>query len=393
MTPSHLSAERLGALRAGGEPGDDEASHLLDCEACSLALEGDDELARSLGAARRVEPEPWGEERVRAGQARLASAVGRRKAVRYASPVVAVALAAAAAWALASRPPASGPIAGPALAEVEKQPDAALALAQSGPDEVVEVSRGQASFKVRKLKKAERFRVKCGRDEVEVRGTQFVVRGGDKGFASVEVSEGAVELRTECCGTRLLRAGDSWSRPEVAGAPTAEPSPGPTALAPPSAAEPATPGPTAREPGPKGAAPPPAPREPEPTADALRQRALEAYDGGHYALAAKSFEAAAHKAPDAAWAGDARTLAGAARVLQAPAGSIASLPVGVASLDAAAQRAARSGDSARAAAARVAAARRSSGEGARKRWCALRHDPLVSADVRGEAARACGDAP
>jgi FecR protein len=382
VTAGHLPEGRLAALRAGEPPGDDEAEHLLDCHACSLALEGDDQLERSLGAARRIEPAIWGEDRLRAGQARLTGTLTRRKVIRLAAPAFAGALAAAAAWAFLQRPPATNPSTGPALAEVEKQPDAAVELAQSGPDEVVQVSRGQAGFKVRKLRPAERFRVRCGHDEVEVHGTKFTVRGGDKGFASVEVSEGAVELRTECCGTRQLRAGDSWTRPEIAATPSTPPAP--TDTTPASPTEPAAPGPKATTSGRH-------PHEAEPTADALRQRALEAYDGGNYAVAARSFEAAAQKAPDAPWAPDARTLAGAARVLQSPPGSIASLSVGVASLDAAAQRAARAGDSARAAAARVAAARRSSGEGARKRWCALKHDALVSADVRGEATRHCGD--
>ncbi len=419
----HLSGARLAALRAGESPDDDAAEHLLDCAACARAIEGDtrddagsanDALGRALGAARRVEPAPWSENRLRAGQARLAGALRLRRAARYAAPAFAGALAAAAAWSFLHRPPAIGPGASPTLAEVERQPDAALALAQAGPDEVVEVTRGQAAFKVQHLRRAERFRVRCGRDEVEVRGTRFVVHGGGDGFASVEVTEGAVELRTSCCGTRLLRAGESWARPALAAAPgpasaapgPASAAPGPASAAPGTAVDPASPSPSNAPPpapgapgavGPRPRAPagrPPGSLEPEaePTADALRQRALEAYDRGDYALAARSFEGAAQGAPDAPWAPDARTLAGAARVLQASPGAIVSLPVGVASLDAAAQRAARAGDAARASAARVAAARRSSGEGARKRWCALRHDPLTSAEVRAEAARACPDA-
>lgn len=447
MTSAHLAEGRLSALRAGASPDDDEAEHLLDCRACTRALEGrgdndafdgrndnalgsrddgaregcDDALDRALAASRRVEPPVWNEARVAAGQARLAGAQRRRRAVRYAAPAFAGALAAAALWALWQRPPtpSAPPWAGaaPVLAEVEQQPGAALSLAQSGPDEIVEVARGQASFKVRHLQRAERFRVRCGRDEVEVRGTRFVVRGGGEGLASVAVSEGAVEVRTECCGTRLLRAGETWARPAGGAgvdptrvAPTASasafsplPSSGLPGLDPSAPADPSAPGASSTSGAPSassappiepadGAAPEPGvgrPAPPEPSADVLRQRALEAYDGGRYALAARAFERAAQRSPDAPWAADARTLAGAARVLQTAPGAIAALSVSVASLDAAAQRAQRAGDSARASAARVAAARRSSGEGARKRWCALRHDALASADVRREAQKAC----
>ncbi|HEU4536860.1 MAG TPA: hypothetical protein VFS00_22210, partial [Polyangiaceae bacterium] len=155
MTPAHLDEARLAALRAGAEPDEGEAEHLLDCRACSGALEGDDALARMLNASRGVEPAAWNDARVAAGQARLAGVRRRAATLRYAAPAFAGALAAAAAWALWVRPapPAGGPWAGaePTLAEVERQPDAALSLAQSGPDEVVEVARGQASFKVRHL--------------------------------------------------------------------------------------------------------------------------------------------------------------------------------------------------------------------------------------------------
>lgn len=398
MTARHVPSGRLVAIAAGAEPDDLEASHLLDCGACTRALEGDDAVGRALAAARRVEPAPWDDRRVLSGQARLVGAARRRKAMRLATPALAGALAAAAAWTLWQRPPGPRPsddADAPTLAEVERQPDATVELAQAGPDEVVHVPRGQAAFKVKHLRKAERFRVRCGRDEVEVRGTRFVVRGGGEGFQSVNVTEGAVELRTECCGTRLLRAGDSWARPSAAAPP---PSPSPSAgpaLSPPAPAAP----PVAIEPprhAPKGAsgqARTPTAQEPAPSADVLRQRGLEAYDGGDYGLAARSFESAAKQAPDAPWAADARTLAGAALVLQTPPSAIASLSVGVASLDAAAQRAQRSGDAARASAARVAAARRSSGDGARKRWCALRHDAVASAEVRSEATRQCPDGP
>jgi FecR-like protein len=399
MSAPHLTNERLAEVGAGAPPDDEEAEHLLDCRACSLAIEGDDAVGRALETARRVEPDVWSEPRLRAGQTRLVAALGRRRAARYVVPVFAGALAAAAAWSFWPRSSLPGPGDALAIAEVEAQPDATVEVAQAGPDQVVEVAQGQAAFKVRRLRQAERFRVRCGRDEVEVRGTRFVVHGGGEGFSSVEVTEGAVELRTACCGTRLLRAGETWTRskaalapegPTVPSAPVTSTTPAPPPPEAPSAANTA-----AREPGPKPTTgrPLPPPHEPEPTADALRQRALEAYDRGDYEIAARGFDAAAQKAPDAAWVGDARTLAGAARVLRAPVGSIGSLSVGVAALDAAAQRAARAGDSARAAAARVAAARRSSGEGARKRWCALRRDPLVSADVRSEAARLCPDAP
>jgi FecR-like protein len=402
MNTFHLADERLTAFREGILPSNHEAAHLLDCRACSLVVDGDDMLRRAFEAARRVTPHPLGVSCVRLGQKRLAIALLRHRVRRAVEPLVTCALVAAAAWMFWHRPLLAGPDAAAPLAEIETHPDAAVAVAQAGPDEVVEVARGQAAFKVRRMRDDERFRVRCGRDEVEVRGTRFEVRGGDDGFVSVEVSEGVVELRTACCGTRLLRAGNAWERQKTArpsALALALPPAAPESVVRPSAsAAPGALGTTLHERGPKATIERPAAAhehepEPEPKAEVLRQRALEAYDRGDYEIASRTFEAAARKAPDAPWIGDARTLAGAARVLQAPADAIGASPFSVAALDAAAQRAARAGDSARAAAARVAAARRSSGEGARKRWCSLRHDASVSPDLRAEAARACPDAP
>lgn len=359
----HLSPERLRSLLEG-DPSDDEASHLLECAACRRAVEGDDLLA-ALGDVPGLNP--LAEARV---ERRLLAALPSRRARAWQlGGVAAVALAAAtwAVWPRSSPPPAATSHATIEVAEGSRVEP----LTQSS-DELLELE-GEAFFRVRHLPQGHRFRVRVRADEIEVKGTAFRLKSDAEGLTSVEVTEGAVEVRSVCCGTHLIAAGQTWLRPA------------PTALQAPPA-----PAPSAPAPSPPALSHTISPGEP---AIDLMKRGMASFDAGQFSLAASQLDQATALDPRASWARDARVLAGAARAMSAPVEAVANLSVGVASLDKAAQQAARRGDARRASAAALGAARQSKGEQRSSRFCALQNDTSLAASARAEASRECSKKP
>jgi hypothetical protein len=290
--------------------------------------------------------------------------------------VAAAPLALAAVWLLMprwARKPAPAEAPAPvshAAAEIEA--GARVEALQKGEDELLALE-GAATFRVRPLPPGHRFRVRMGSDEIEVKGTTFRLHGDAAGLREITVSEGLVEVRTLCCGARPVGAGQRW-------VPSAEPP----------RASPEAPAPPASESAPSIPMPPPSSAAPAADADEVRRRGLAAFDAGQFSQAAALLQQAAALAPEAPWSRDARTLAGAARVLAAPVGAIAGMGVGVVAFDKAAQRAAAMGDRPRAVAARLGAARSSKGEGRKDRFCALLGEGSLPASTRAEITRECG---
>ena len=82
----------------------------------------------------------------------------------------------------------------------------------SGGTEIVTLENGAVNLSVRHLDAGERFLVKTGDAEVEVRGTVFRVEAGDDRIRSVAVVEGKVEVRFQGA-TFLVTANERWDRP------------------------------------------------------------------------------------------------------------------------------------------------------------------------------------
>lgn len=368
---SHLDPERLRSIAGGADPTDEEATHLLDCAKCGQTIDQASELdvaLERLGAY----SEPIREQLV-LDRVLVADRSARRRANVVRFVAAAGALAAACALFVAWR--ATRPLS----ATVDAGPGAKIVRAIIAGDEVVELE-GSASFQVPKLPVGRRFKVRAVKDELEVKGTAFRVDTEPSGFRSVAVDSGVVEVRPQCCAAVTLRAGDVWVRPtSPAVVPVAAPLPPAVVDAP--SANPVAPSGAPATTAPTGSV--------APSGSELLTQGTAAYDGGRYAAAAPLLSRAVAADPTASWARDARVLAGAAQVLAAAPAAIPGLGVSVASFDAAAQKASASGDAGRAKAAAVGAARRSAGDGARRRWCALASDGALPPLFRDEATRGC----
>ena len=384
----HLEADRLEALQVGSDPSDDEAMHLLDCPTCSARVEAVLDALGSLPV-----PLGWDDSSpidLPGLEARLLAAAAKARRAPTAPPfriaVGAFFLAAAAIGVIAvnAREHAQ-PAIPPSHATVLLAASASFSPVQTGADEVLGL-RGEATISVRKLEKGERFRARIGPDEVEVRGTRFTLREADGGLSEVEVYEGTVEVRAVCCPTATLHGGDRWARPAKVGLTgSASPAPGPSAPALPEASAGGA-AELASAPAPAIAAPP---RGAESSGIALLAQGTAAYDAGRFAAAAVLLSKAISAEPGAAWARDAATLAGAARVLSTPIDGIPTLAVSVASFDTAAARARRQGDPRIASAAAFGAARHLPGKAATARFCALQGEGALSSGQRAEAAGKC----
>lgn len=399
MSP-HLAPDRLVALARGLDPDDAEAEHLLDCPDCARVVEAGAEAGNGsaneaanananvneagAGAAlsRNLHtlslPDPAMLARV---EQRLVGelATRRRRFWQRRGVAVTLVVAAAAVWMFWLRPHPDATLASHATVVSESGQVTAVTR---GDDEVLAL-RGEATFAVTKLPPGHRFRVRVGDDEVEVRGTRFRVRTGERGIDEVTVSEGVVEVRPAAGAAVAVRAGESWARPSsTPGALVSSSVPSVAPSAPSSAPEalPSSVPSSSASPGPGR------PASAEPPIEQM-QRGMSAFDAGSYAAASSLLDRAVAAEPGASWSRDARVLAGAARVMLASPDRIPSLGVGVAAFDAAAQRASRTGDSARASAARLGAARASSGDARRKRYCALQSGGPSGA--RAEIDREC----
>jgi FecR protein len=192
--------------------------------------------------------------------------------------------------------------AGPARTETTLHPSegAHFDRAQANGVDVVRLSSGAMDIGVRPLHEGERFLVRTGDAEVEVRGTLFHVAVEEDRLRSVDVTEGKVEVRYAGM-TVLVGAGSSWRAPSTSG-----PQAAPVAMGP--QAAPVTMGPQA--------APNPRPDEPAVIAGA---------DGGATGLSASvpKASATATKANATATKASARAKASAATANATPIGGLA----------------------------------------------------------------------
>lgn len=407
---THLSESRLRAISQGDEPLEHEAEHLLDCCDCEYRLESSFEEVDKQLIQLSHQSEPLRDIDVNAGETRLLlslkeDSIAPKSEIRRVASInrsvqsktIRWSLAVAACFALVvgtyffSKDP-SKPLG--QHARVVRFDEAQIAVVQTGEDEMVSL-HGRAEFAVQSLKPGQRFRVKVKDDEVEVRGTKFTVISGAQGVEQVAVTEGAVEVRTTCCAPALVHPGETWVRPSSTVATTDTPAPTTGSNEPvdqkadQQAARDLAANTDLNNASPANSthAPPsnsPAVAPGSPTE--LAASGLAAFDRGDYASAASLLEKAIASDATGGATRDAKVLVGAARVLMSPAGSIPNMGVGVASFDVAATRAARNGDSAKATAAQVGAARKSQGETRKKRFCAL---VSTAGQWRSEAEKEC----
>jgi ferric-dicitrate binding protein FerR (iron transport regulator) len=187
--------------------------HLASCSRCSDEWNG----ALRLRALVRSLPAPAPARRhvadVRARLVAEASAV--RRPVRKA-PLAVAALAAAAAVALAVALPRHAPRSAPDAPSARRHgvvtaaQGARYALLGAAPDEIVLLESGSIHVEVSPLRAGERFRVRAGDGEVEVRGTAFDVTVDDGHMSNVMVQHGRVEVRPAGAAGATLTGGEGW---------------------------------------------------------------------------------------------------------------------------------------------------------------------------------------
>ena len=93
----------------------------------------------------------------------------------------------------------------------------------SWPDQVLRLDSGRLDIALEPLGPGERFRVRSGGDELEVRGTEFFVVASHAQITSVVVERGLVELRRPNEPAVIIGAGEQWDRVQTAGAAPARP--------------------------------------------------------------------------------------------------------------------------------------------------------------------------
>jgi hypothetical protein len=235
MTRSKLEPCSMALLveaTRDGRLGDRELAsidrHLAICASCA-ELAHDLDLVRSLLRSPAPTPTPLDVQRGRLRllrEAALPSPIS--KGPGRARPALAVALAIVAAGALlfvgqrrgeqgrlaAAPPPPSASASVPVRTVTTVLPDGQARFARASADgtESVTLEDGAIDVSVRHLGRAERFLVKTGDAEVEVRGTVFRVEASDNHLRSVAVVEGKVEVRFRG-GAVLLAASERWDRP------------------------------------------------------------------------------------------------------------------------------------------------------------------------------------
>jgi hypothetical protein len=198
--------------------------HRATCTSCA-ALAADLE---HIGATLQVAPRSPLE--VQRGRLRLLRDAARprrlpRPAPRRALAAAAVLAVAAGAWMLETsirpqrQPPAVAhlpAIPRPAPARIETRidpdPDTRFTRSAMAGVEVVTLETGALTLSVRPLAATERFLVRTGDAEVEVRGTLFRVEAAANQLRSVQVTEGRVEVRFRG-RTSTLAGGDAWTPP------------------------------------------------------------------------------------------------------------------------------------------------------------------------------------
>ena len=267
---THPSAEELSRA-VTEDPTTQMVDHMAACAACTAEWEEGRRLralARSLPAGL---PSRARLEAVRARVVAEASSARRNRA-RLAT-VGALALAASVALGVGlsrhGQSPSERRAAVAYHGTVTPAPGARFSRPSGVPDEVVVLESGTIHVEVSPLGRGERFRVRAGDGEVEVRGTAFDVAVEDGHLATVQVQHGRVDVRGASTPAVMLGAGESWMAVPPAAPPTSNlaieeapaPSAEPRAPAPsrPSAGHSATPAPKDEPPAPATAEPAPVP--------------------------------------------------------------------------------------------------------------------------------------
>jgi TolA-binding protein len=248
MSPEPCSMALLVEAKWDGRLGHREVAsvdrHLLTCSACAALVADLERIRAALGESEGA-PTPL---EVQRGRLRLLREAARPvppvpRGVRRPAIVAAVLIAAAVVTLVVRRraPEGGGSLAqtAPSAASaplrtttiVTPDPRAHFARVESGGTETVTLHDGAVNLSVRHLQAGERYLVKTGDAEVEVRGTVFRVEAAADHLQSVSVTEGRVEVRFGGA-VFLVNAEQRWDRPS-------EPQPS----APPSASVASTPAP------------------------------------------------------------------------------------------------------------------------------------------------------
>ena len=220
-----IEAKRDGRLRDRELASIDR--HLASCASCA-ELARDLDQVRALLRAPPPTPTPLEVQRARLKLLREAavspSSVKGRKGMTTAMVFALVAMCTllmglqrrsvdnskAVAQAASASASASAPVR--TVTTVAPEGEARFLRSADGGAETVTLTSGAVNFSVRHLGAGERFLVKTGDAEVEVRGTVFRVEAVDDRIRNVAVVEGKVEVRFRG-GTFLLTADEQWDRP------------------------------------------------------------------------------------------------------------------------------------------------------------------------------------
>ena len=298
MKPEPCSMALLVEAKRDGRLGDRELAsvdrHLATCASCA---ELDQDLSALRGLLQSPTPEPSPLD-VRRGRLKLLreAALPPSPAPPRKRPVIAIAFALGAAGALgialhrrvmesnpvvAAAPAASAPLR--TVTTVMPESQTRFTRASTDGTEIVTLSDGAVSLSVRHLQAGERFLVKTGDAEVEVRGTLFRVEAKDDRIRNVEVREGKVEVRFHGA-TFDVKADERWDRPADA-PPVISTAPAPARV------EPASPAQSASATGKLRQGPPP----PLPSAKPVAEEASTGFEEGMEMMARGDYGAAAKR--------------------------------------------------------------------------------------------------
>jgi hypothetical protein len=220
-----VEAKRDGRLRDRELASIDR--HLAVCASCA-ELASDLNQVRVLLRAPTPTPAPLEVQRGRLKLLREAALPpSRSEAQIWRRPALAAAVALAAAAALilmlhrrspedsnavARAPSASAVGSQRTITTVVPESEARFTRTAADGTEIVRLSDGAVSLSVRHLNVGERFLVKTGDAEVEVRGTLFRVEAENDRIRNVSVVEGKVEVRFRGAAF-ILTADERWDRP------------------------------------------------------------------------------------------------------------------------------------------------------------------------------------
>ncbi len=229
MKPEPCSMALLVEAKRDGRLGHRELAcvdrHLATCSSCA-ELVSDLSRIRALLRAPTPTPAPLSVQRSRLKLLREAALppspapLRRRPAIALA---VTLAAAGAIGLALQQRSPkspitvmqtmaASANASPRTMTSVLPEGQARFTRTSSDGTEIVALSDGAVSLSVRHLQAGERFLVKTGDAEVEVRGTLFRVEAANDRIQRVSVVEGKVEVRFHGA-TFFITADERWDRP------------------------------------------------------------------------------------------------------------------------------------------------------------------------------------